>query len=64
MTATEVIDEAGCRIDCQRGAADDQSICICDGVNALADHILIQSFFIEHHIRLDYAAALAAWNPL
>ena len=62
MFPPEIIDKPGCRVHHQGGAADDQGICLADGLNALADQPGVQAFFIQHHIRLNHTAAFAPGN--
>lgn len=64
MLPAEIIYESRRRIDHQRRTPDDQGIRPADRPDAVLDHIRIKPFFIEHHVRLDAAAAAALWNPV
>ena len=54
------VDEARRRIDRERRAADDEQIGGGDGAQRAFDHGAVERFAIEHHVRLDDAAAFAA----
>ena len=55
--------EARRRPHIQGGAAHDQQIRLRDSVHRAVDDPVIQGLLIEHHVRLDDAAAIAPGNP-
>ena len=62
--APEILQKAGCRIYIQGGAAHDQQIRLLQCSNALRDHITVQGFLVQHHVRLDHSAAGAFRHAL
>ena len=58
MISPEVPDQPGCRIDHQRGAADDQNIRSADRLHRTVNHRRIKRLLVQYHIRFDDAAAL------
>ena len=60
MAAPEIPDEPGRRVDHQAGAANDEGVRFPDGLHGPGEDFLVQPLFIEHHVRLDDAAALGA----
>ena len=60
MPPPEIPDQPGRRVDHQAGAADDQGIGLADRRHGPGDNALVQALLIQHHIRLDDAAALGA----
>lgn len=55
--AAVVADQAGCRIDDEGRAADDEHVGMADIVQGLFDDVVVQSFFVQDDIGLDGAAA-------
>ena len=62
MLAPEIVDKPRRRPHVQGCSADDEHIRRGDGLHGPVHHLLVQRFLIEHHIRLDDAAAGAPGN--
>lgn len=60
--AVEVADEAGRRIDDQRGSAYDKKISGSDGPYSTGDDLFIESFLIKDDIGLDGRSAMIAFG--
>ena len=62
--ATVVIDETGSGVHRQAGTRHDEQVGVVNGVDAVFDGLMIQTFFVEHHIGLHDAAAVTAGYAL
>ena len=58
--AFEVVDEAGGWIHGQRGAGDDEAVCLLDLAQGAFENILVEGFFVEDDVGLDDAAVFGA----
>ena len=55
--AAVVADQAGCRVDDEARAADDEHVGVAYVVQGLFDDVVVQAFFVEDDVGLDDAAA-------